>query len=501
MRLKGWAAALAIGIAIAGSALATSAGAGWLSRIAREAAETGGSVGSAGSKIAPLGIGALDNAASVVAGLPKLSKSAALAAHVTPEGHWKFANREGQLFTAATPDELARVRTALAPESAPGENLALYLSEETVFRSRTALKELPADADLHIVVGKESYKLRRGADVMDLTAEIRPNLSVEITGPALFNEAVYRLSRPLNRSNMRVLALEPGGPQRLSSVPRFDPATKAALVDQIDPTTLPQALSGLKGQTAIVSGRVENGTLRFRPSKGSEQSLDIARLVKAAEEADVNLVVIGADAAHQPGGRNWFWQRVAVAGLDDALKRATFGDFLTALGDGATELVIKTAPSTHGRVVLSAVPKPASSVPLSDTLTSWIGEMTGHVAMRSLEVFARDAEQERELEARFVPGIPSLLQIYYVGAIVAGLLGWPVSAAWWRRLWPREERSEYSGRVGYVAARVVRALAFTLLFLPVVGFPAVLWSGALSAWATITAPFKAIGRLVKRARA
>lgn len=499
MRLHGWAAALAIGIAMAGSALATSAGAGWLSRIAREAAETGSSVG---SKVAPLGIGALDNAASVVSGLPKLSKSAALAAHVTPEGHWKFANREGQVFTAATPDELARVRAALVPEGAPGENLALYLSEETVFlRNRAALKELPADADLYIVVGKESYKLRRGADFMDLTAEIRPNLSVQITRPGLFDEAVYRLSRPLNRSNMRVLALEPGGPQRLSSVPRFDPATKAALVDQIDPTTLPQALSGLKGQTAIVSGRVENGVLRFRPSKGPEQSVDIARLVKAAEEADVNLVVIGADAAHQPGGRNWFWQRVAVAGLDDALKRATFGDFLTALGDGATELVIKTAPSTHGRVVLSAIPKPASSVPLSDTLTSWIGEMTGHVAMRSLEVFARDAEQERELEARFVPGIPSLLQIYYVGAIVAGLLGWPVSAAWWRRLWPREERSEYSGRLGYVAARVVRALAFTLLFLPVVGFPAFLWSGALSIWGTITAPFKAIGRLVKRARA
>lgn len=497
MRLNGWAAALAMGIALAGSALATSAGAGWLSRIAREAAETGGSVG---TKIAPLGIGALDNAASVVASLPKLSKTASLAAHVTPEGHWKFANREGQLFTAATPDELARVRTALLPESAPGENLAFYLSEETVFRSRTALKELPADADLHIVVGTESYKLRRGADVMDLTAEIRPNLSVEITGPGLFNEAVYRLSRALNRSNMRVLALEPGGPQRLSSVPRFDPATKAALVDEIDPTTLPQALSGLKGQTAIVSGRVENGTLRFRPSKGPEQSLDIARLVKAAEEADVNLVVIGADAAHQPGGRNWFWQRVAVAGLDDALKRATFGDFLTALGDGG-ELVIKTAPSTHGRVVLSALPKPASSVPLGDTMTSWIGEMTGHVAVRSLEVFARDAEQERELEARFVPGIPSLLQTYYAGAIIAGLIGWPVSAAWWRRLWPREERSEYAGRVGYVAARIVRALAFTFLFLPIVGFPAFLWSGALSIWGTITAPFKAIGRLVKRARA
>src|SRR5262245_59976577 len=100
---------IALGVA---AAIPTPSEAGWLSRIVREAAEGGGGVA---SKIGKTGVGALDNAAAHVAGLPKLSSGTALAAHVTPEGHWKFVNREGQVFTAATPEELARVGTALAP--------------------------------------------------------------------------------------------------------------------------------------------------------------------------------------------------------------------------------------------------------------------------------------------------------------------------------------------------------------------------------------------------
>src|SRR5690606_23546477 len=127
--------------------------------------------------------------------------------------------------------------------------VALYLSEDTVFAQRAALKDLPADAELHVVVGKDAYRLRRGTAADDLAAEFRPGVVVRLTDRALFEETVYRLAKPLNRSDIRVLALETGGPARLSSAPRYDPATKAALVDQVDPTALPQALSGLRGQT------------------------------------------------------------------------------------------------------------------------------------------------------------------------------------------------------------------------------------------------------------
>lgn len=479
--------------------------AGWLSRIARDAAEGGGGVA---SRIGKTGIGAFDNAAAHVAALPKVSGATALAAHVTPEGHWKFANREGQVFTAGTPDELARAASALAPEAAPGARLAVYLSEDTVFTQRAALKDLPADADLHVVVGKEAYRLRRPETATaDLVAEFRPNVVVQLADRTLFEETVYRLARPLNRSSIRVFALETGGPARLSAVPRYDPATKAALIDRVDPAAVPEALASLRGQTALVSGRIEGGRLAFRPSSGPEQTVDIAKLVKAAEQADVNLVLLQTGAAHQPGGRNWLWQTVTVSGLDEAMKRATFADFLSALGGTGTELTIKAVPTAHGRVVISGVPAPIASAPLSETLGGWIGwrdwlgDITGNVAMKSVEIYARDQDRERELDQRIIPGVPSGIQFAYLGALVAGLIAWQVSFGWWARIWPPEQRQEYRGRIGYWAARAARLAACVALFLPLAGIPALLWLGILQVWTMITWPFRAASSLWGRVSA
>lgn len=500
MRARHLAAGLMALIVMA--ALVGPSSAGWLSRIAREAAEGGGDVA---SKVGKTGVGALDNAAAHIAALPKLSGGTALAAHVTPEGHWKFANREGQVFTAATPEELSRVGMALAPEAAPGGKLAYYLSEETVFTQRAALKDLPKEAELHVVVGDDAYKLRIAADDA-LAAEFRLNVTVSLADRALFEETVYRLMRPLNRSNIRTLALETGGPARLSSAPRFDPATKAALVDQVDPAALPQALSGLRGQTALISGRIEGNVLTFRPTSGPEQTLDLARLVKAAEDADVNLVLLATGNARQPGGRNWLWQTIAVSGLDDAMKRATFADFLSALGGSGSELTIKAQQSSYGRVVFSALPTPSVSAPLTDTLGGWIGwddwlgEITGHVAMKSVEIYARDETHERELNARLVPGVPSAIQYAYLGSLVAGLLAFQVTFPWWRRLWPPEQRPDYAGWIGYAAARVARLAALVLVFLPIAGIPALFWLGILQLWAMITWPVRAVRWVWERLR-
>ncbi|MGE0023047.1 MAG: hypothetical protein AB7S70_05370 [Hyphomicrobium sp.] len=480
-------------------AAATPSGAGWLSRLAREAAEGGGAV----SRLAKTGIHELDNAAAHIAALPKLpGGGTALAAHVTPEGHWKFANREGTVFTAATPEELARVGATLAPEAAPGGKLALYLSEDTVFAERASLKALPEDADLHLVVGDQAYRLRGRGD--ELAAEFRPNVVVSLTGQALFEEAVFRLARPLNRSNIRVLALEPGGLGRLSAAPRFDPATKAALVDQVDPSALPAALKGLRGQTAVLSGRIEQGTLTFRASGGAEQTVDVATLVKAAEDADVNLVLLETGAPHQPGGRNWLWQTISVSGLDEALGRATFADFLSALGGAGSELTVKATPSTLGRVTFQAVPSPAAASPITDVLggwvnwSDWLGDITGHMVVKAAEIYARDEAGERELDSRILPGIPSMLQFAYLGSLVAGLIAWQVSSQWWTRIWPPEERSEYGGLLGYTSARVARALAYLFVFLPVAGIPALLWLGLLQLWNMVTLPIRALSWLWAR---
>src|SRR5262245_52993791 len=191
------AAAIMIAAAL-GAAYVGSAHANWLSRLARGAGEAG----EAGLHAGRLGLGALEGAAGYVAKLPPLGKGVPLAAHATPEGHWKFVNREGDVFTAGSADELARVKEALAPGAVPDSKLALYLSEDTVFAEQANRKNLGLDADLHLVAGKDSYRLawRGEGSAARLAAEVRPNITVPAQDRKLFHEAVFQLTRPDRKS-------------------------------------------------------------------------------------------------------------------------------------------------------------------------------------------------------------------------------------------------------------------------------------------------------------
>jgi hypothetical protein len=60
--------------------------------------------------------------------------------------------------------------------------------------------------------------------------------------------------------------------------------------------------------------------------------------------------------------------------------------------------------------------------------------------------------------------------------MLAGLLAFPVTRAWWRRIWPDEEATEYAGRAGYLAAAAIRWTLFAILFLPLAGLAALLWA-------------------------
>lgn len=481
--------------------------AGWLSRIGRIADDTGG----AGS-VMRHGLGASDDLGGMFArhmkALPPETQSgAALAAHATPEGHWRFVNRDGEAFTAASAVEMERALSTLLPDRPPGPaaKLELYLSEDTVFRRPDLIGGLPADANLNLLSGNTAFKLSRiTGEPLALAAEIKPHLRLRLQpGEAhLFAEAVWQLSRPLNKSNMRVVSLEPGGAHVIPSVPRLDAVTKAAEVDRVDPWKLPSALRSLKGQTVVVTGRVDGQTLRFKPEGGAERTVLVDDLMTAARDADVNLVLLQSDKALQPGGRNWLWQSLEVKGLDDALQRSTLADFLEALGSVRGGLAIGASNSQAGRVRFDIVPaKPADiAAPISDTIVGWTADiltrMLGNVTIEAIKVDAVDKERQDELDRRIVPGIPSHLQWAYFGAVVLGLIGFQYSWGWWVRLWPAEQRAEYAGAVGYQAARVVRVLLYLLVFLPIVGIPAGVWAMLVGLagqlWALLTAPYRLV---------
>lgn len=464
-----------------------SAHAGWFTKILKEAGEA---AEHGGKRVhLPDGFGALDDAARHIKGVAAVGKGVPLAAHVTPEGHWKFANKNGEVYTAGNAEEMTRVTQMLAPEAAGETKLSLYLSDDTVFEGRALLKDLPPEADLYFVDGQASYRLTRRAQngAQQLFATLRPNIVVEIADRRMFNEAVFQLNRPLNKANIRMLALEPGGPKRLSAAPGFDVSTKNALVDAVDPAHVDSAFSAVRGQSVVVTGRVDGGILH-----AGDVELPLQKLTRAAEANDVNLIVLQSSATRQPGGRNWLWQRVEVTGLDDAMKRATFADFLNALAATRGELAITTVPAGQGRITLKALPTGDVAQPLTGQVSNWfdeaVSQVTGNVITKSVEVYARDQHIQEEQDRRIISWLPSEVHLFYLAAFVIGFFCLPVSRGWWQRLWPREDRSEYGGILGYWAARVMRGLAFLLLFLPLASIPALPVMAWRIIWGYLTLP-------------
>ena len=492
---NGWAARWRVALAalalliLAAAALAPHGGAqafGWLTKITKLGSSSG-KVGSAG-KLAGGAVG-VEGAARYVANLPvKPGAPHALAASAGAEGHWRLVNRAGETFTAASAEEVRRGLSILVPQGAAkdGARIALYIPEESAFVARAAFKDLPATAELHLVgsTGKALKLVRRseGSGSVHLAAEVRPALLLTLTEQAAFREALWQLERPLNRASIRQLALEPGGPAALTTTPRFDKASRA-LTDTIDPTHLARALDSIRGQTALLTGRVEAGVLHFKAASGREGSIVLADLMKSASAADVNLVVLRTASPRQPGSRNWLWLKVETSGLDEALKRATFGDFLNALAAEHGRMAITATAEAGLRVRLTAAPvRAADGAPLGPvgSFDEVITALTGHLPVQTIELALRAYERDEELDRRLIPGIPADVQLTYFGLILVGLIfGLAMARRWWARIWPPEQRAEYAGRVGYEAARAVRFLAFLLVFLPVVALPAMLVSGLI----------------------
>jgi hypothetical protein len=473
------------------------AAADWLSRLIVAGERAASKAGRHGGSL-------LDEAAAQLKSLPPGAKGTALAAHVSQEGHWTFLNRAGERMTAASPDEMARVLRTLGGGAGADARPTLILTEDAVFKHQARLRDLPRGAELRVAVGNASYPLLRrtegGADRH--FAEVRPQVLVSLGERRLFDEAVFQLSRRLDKARVRVLALEPGGPHTLARTPKLDPATGRALVDAIDPYKLTEALRALRGQTAVVTGRIERDLLVFKPASGAERSVILKDLTRAAEAADVDLVVLRSPTPRQPGGRNRLWLRVNVKGLDEALERAELADFLAALAGAERQLIVTAAESGHGRTVLTTVgagaPQHAPGGRVGEVLSELVSEVTGQLATTAVEAHMKDSSRQKELDARILPYLPSDLQFAYLGALVLGLVGLPFARAWWLRLWPAERREEYANAAGYHAARLVKLVAFLLVFLPLVALPAALMSLASQAWAILTLPFRALGWLARR---
>lgn len=478
------------------------ASANWLTKALDHAGDAG--------KGATRGLHGLDpdlgHALSQIKALPDRPGIHALAAEAGHEGHWRFVNAKGESFTAATPDEFARMRDSLLPGTSG--KLALYLTPDSIFKGSSTLKDLPLDAGLFLATRRGAYRLTRepGSGIDTYFAEIKTNLRARLDSEDLLDETLFQLAQPLKPASLRILALETGSADALAAVPRFDPQTRMALVDKIDPARLATSFARVRGQTVILTGRIEDGALKFIDAGGGSGTLPLDQVRSAARAADVNLVIVKADIPRQPGGKNWLWQTATIPGLDTAVKQQTVGDFLSSIAPQTSPLTITTRRDGYGRAVLEATPPDGAAAPLTDTVTGWLdslaGEALGRIAIAGIEADVRDESRQRELDARLIPGIPAGIQWSYLIALGLSLFGLGTANAWWSRIWPPEVRAEYGSFAGYALARAVRMILFVLIFLPVAGLPLFVRYLALQAWAILTAPLRALrwlrNRLVPR---
>jgi hypothetical protein len=331
----------------------------------------------------------------------------------------------------------------------------------------------------------------KGTDVV-LTAHLTPNLAMLLVDQSLFEETAFLLGRPLDKSNIRTIAFEPGATTPMSSAPKIDADSKVPLVDQLNPHDLNNGLRPIRGQTALVTGHLESGKLMVAPSSGSEASVPIDDLVAAARRNDVNLIVLQSDSSRQAGGRNWLWQKVRVGGLGEATEKATCGDFLDALAARRGGFVLGASRDGQDRVHITATPDLSNAGlagDASNVIEELVSHVTGEVITNAVNIDARDQDTQTERDARLIPWLPASVQYPYLVGLIAAVAGWATVRHWWFRL--LQALSLHSATQNFRSpARIAFELIFVLVFMPIAGFPAFTFQAMHQLIQLILAPFR-----------
>ena len=486
-----------LGLCILALALLASApaDANWLTRVLKHADD--GAAPRTGKRLP-----AIDEAGAHLKTLPAARRSRAVAAELMDEGHWRLRNAEGETFTAATPEELSRGLRVLAPLTEEASKHIILLTGETLFKDRTKLKELPADAEFDALIESRVHRLvRRVVDGVErYSLDVGNGVHVPIRNRAQVHEMLWQIARPVDISALRVLALEPGAMGLLKRTRPADPTPGRVAVETVDPERLPHMLSAVARGTIVISGRMKGGVLYYRASSGPERTLLLDELRKAAAAHDVNVVIIESASARQPGTRNWFRQRVGLSRLDGPRARPALPDLVGQLTGGAP---VETDAIAIGELrtsfQLAGFPRSGGSgwtAPVSETWRDLAPEVTGTIVASGLRLDLTSRARQRELDARFVPGIPSLIQVGYLIFLFLGFAGLSISREWWQRLWPLEARADYARRTGYWAARSVRGAIFLLVFMPLVALVSApialirgVWRSLVAIGAILASPF------------
>ena len=482
--------------------------ANWLTSLGEIAATTGEVAGKSGRLVEDLSVG-LEGATQIIGRLPVEMQKGAIAAEALDGGAWRLRNAAGETITATSAEG---VRGALSGVAGDSTSVTFYVGEETAFGAREPLSALPADIKLQLAIENASYPLlRQGAGVgARLFAELNGGVLLALKDRGLFGEALWQLQRPLGKSGIRVLALDSAGPKMLSAIGKRGPEG-LPLAEPLDPAAFAAVLPSIRGQTIIVTGKVDGAALRFSSNSGVTSSVPVADLMAAAEQSDVNFLLLDSGALRQPGGTTWLWQERGIAHLDIAMAKATLGDFIAALSRGQERLIVDADWGVSGHFRLSVKPATADAPAASGALPpKSFGESTvafavelaakiaEHVTPQATTVSLNSRDTQWDLDNRLFPGIPAGLQIVVAGSWVLGLIACYETRRWWaflqRRLAGMTPPFSWPGRIG-------SEVLCWLLFAPLIGWLTfdvmvvkILWEQVMGMVRLLLWPFRRLSR-------
>jgi hypothetical protein len=174
------------------------------------------------------------------------------------------------------------------------------------------------------------------------------------------DEVLYRLSKNFNRAAMRLIRLDPMGGETISAATRKG-SGKLQAPDWVAPFHFAAALQGIRGQTAVVTGRIEAGVLRADAGTSGTIQIELSQLERAAADADVNLIVVGTNKLAQPSATGLFGP-VRFKALEAAFQTRDLRGFLSAVGDGKT-VRLRRASSGDKHVAIAAEPRTGPTSP------------------------------------------------------------------------------------------------------------------------------------------
>jgi hypothetical protein len=159
---------------------------------------------------------------------------------------------------------------------------------------------------------------------------------------------------------------------------------------------------------------------------------------------------------------------------------------------------MRLASSGSSQVVVSpqlAVQRAASETGKSKGLLDGSVEVTAHLIVHGSRLYRPNSERDSELKDRMLEGVPSLIQWYLLGSIMAASLAFGNTRAAWHLVWPPPGRERFSSRIVYYGYLLLRGIPF-LLFAALVGVPVLIFTLVWNIYRIVRAVLLGIWRVI-----